>query len=97
MGLKFIPFNENLILKLVRSTEKYGDEIKLMQILQNIQNSLNKNQIQIEEASKLLIEIALAFGRCGNIKKARDTFNFLIIKNPYDGNLFFEASQFEER
>lgn len=90
-GLKFNPLNENLFLKTLKTEEKEGNFEEVKKLIASLKNN------RIEDTYKLLIEVALFEGRCGNIKSAQKALKFLCKRFYLYGPVFASAASFEER
>lgn len=96
-GIKFSPLNENLFLKLVRIEERRGEIVCVRKMTKSVYEAIETGKTTIGDVWKLLVESALAEGRCGYREQARKGFAYLMKHLPNNGNAFLEASRFEER
>lgn len=96
-GIQFSPLNENLFLKLVRIEERRNDVASVRKMTKYAHDAVQRGKSTINDVWKLLVESALAEGRCGHRESARKGFAYLMKHLPGNGNVFLEASRFEER
>lgn len=93
-GLKFNPFSENLFTKIVKIEEKRQNFSKIRQMVDQMKA---RDETTIDNSWKILMEGALFEGRCGNRVQAREQFSYLLKKCNHYGQIYLEASKYEER
>jgi hypothetical protein len=93
-SLQFKPLNENLFVKVIRIEEKRECISNIRVLIEDIKS---RTDATFEQSWKLLVEGALSEGKFGNIKEARNLFNYITSNYKTNGAVYVEASKFEER
>ena len=90
-GLRFNRLNENLFLKKIKTDEREKKYEAVRSSLAQLKN------VPLDKSWKLMLQGALFEGRVGNVDSCRTVISFLVQKCRLQGQIFYEASKFEER
>lgn len=82
---------------MIRIEERRGNVAGVRKMTKYVTEAVEVGKTSINDVWKLLVESALAEGRCGHREQARKSFAYLMKYLPNNGNAFLEASRFEER
>ncbi|EFA76592.1 hypothetical protein PPL_10361 [Heterostelium album PN500] len=91
LGLKYCPFNENLLIKGIRHEEKMDNLEGARALLSQLRDQ------SIFKTWRAVMEGGLLEARAGNIEIARKIFKYLMKHVPWYGPIYQEAYKLEER